>query len=108
MIFPVFDGFNDGEDLPDSRLKDGNWDCVASTDEHTQHVLVHIKGDKVGLYDAPGKGVEAGRKEIGLEGLYEMDGVEHQRRNEPVAHLPLLCSRSAYRRDGLFSPDGCS
>lgn len=27
---------------------------------------------------------------------------------EAVAHLPLLCSRSAYRRDGLFSPDGCS
>lgn len=42
-------------DFPDSRLKDGNWDCVASTDEHTQHVLVHIKGDKVGLYDAGGK-----------------------------------------------------
>lgn len=50
--FPVFG------DLPDSRLKDGNWDCVASTDEHTQHVLVHIKGDKVGLYDAQGKVLE--------------------------------------------------
>lgn len=50
-------------DLPDSRLKDGNWDCVASTDEHTQHVLVHIKGDKVGLYDAQGKALKpVGRK----------------------------------------------
>lgn len=50
-------------DLPDSRLKDGNWDCIASTDEHTQHVLVHIKGDKVGLYDAQGKALKpVGRK----------------------------------------------
>lgn len=53
----------DGEALPDSRLKNGNWDCVASTDEHTQHVLVHIKGDKVGLYDAQGKALKpVGRK----------------------------------------------
>lgn len=61
--FPVFGWLNDGEDLPDSRLKDGNWDCVASTDEYTQHVLVHIKGDKVGLYDAQGKALKpVGRK----------------------------------------------
>ena len=61
--FPVFGWLNDGEDLPDSRLKDGNWDCIASTDEHTQHVLVHIKGDKVGLYDAQGKALKpVGRK----------------------------------------------
>lgn len=46
---------SNGEHLPDSKLKNGNWDCVASTDEHTQRVLVHIKGDKVGLYDANGK-----------------------------------------------------
>lgn len=55
MIFPV--------DLPDSRLKDGNWDCVASTDEHTQHVLVHIKGNKVGLYKADGKALLAKGKD---------------------------------------------
>ena len=46
--FPVFG------DLPDSRLKDGNWDCVAHSDKHTQHVTVYIKGDKVGLYDIGG------------------------------------------------------
>lgn len=44
----------DGEDLPDSRLKDGNWDCVAHSDKRTQHVTVYIKGDKVGLYDIGG------------------------------------------------------
>lgn len=54
---------NDGEDLPDSRLKDGNWDCVASTDEYTQHVLVHIKGNKVGLYKADGKALLAKGKD---------------------------------------------
>ena len=52
--FPVFGWLNDGEDLPDSRLKDGNWDCVAHSDKHTQHVTVYIKGDKVGLYDIGG------------------------------------------------------
>lgn len=57
------EGVFDGEDLPDSRLKDGNWDCIASTDEHTQHVLVHIKGDKVGLYKADGKALAANGKE---------------------------------------------
>lgn len=61
--FPVFGWRNDGEDLPDSRLKDGNWDCVASTDEHTQHVLVHIKGNKVGLYKADGKALLAKGKD---------------------------------------------
>ncbi|MFZ3481535.1 hypothetical protein ACMEZ0_09970 [Bifidobacterium adolescentis] len=53
----------DENDLPDSRLKDGNWDCVASTDEHTQHVLVHIKGNKVGLYKADGKALLAKGKD---------------------------------------------
>lgn len=48
------EGVFDGEDLPDSRLKDGNWDCVAHSDKHTQHVTVYIKGDKVGLYDIGG------------------------------------------------------
>ena len=46
---------SNGEHLPDSKLKNGIWECVASTDERTQRVLVHIKGDKVGLYDANGK-----------------------------------------------------
>ena len=73
-------GLTDNPSLPKSGLEDGDWKCVAYTDNQRAEVTVHIKGDKVG----------------------------HQRRNEPVAHLPLLCSRSAYRRDGLFSPDGCS
>lgn len=40
--------------LPDSRLKDGDWECIAYTDDGKQYVTVHIKGDKVGLYDMGG------------------------------------------------------
>lgn len=45
--------------MPESRLKDGDWKCVAYTDIQRTELTVHIKGDKVGLYDTNGKALLA-------------------------------------------------
>ena len=44
----------DSPKLPKSSLEDGDWKCVAYTDNQRTEVTVHIKGDKVGLYDIGG------------------------------------------------------
>lgn len=51
-------GFTDSPSLPESRLEDGDWKCVAYTDSQRTEVTVHIKGDKVGLYEADGKALK--------------------------------------------------
>lgn len=48
--------------MPESRLKDGDWKCVAYTDIQRTELTVHIKGDKVGLYDTNGKALLANGK----------------------------------------------
>lgn len=47
-------GLMDSPKLPKSSLEDGDWKCVAYTDNQRTEVTVHIKGDKVGLYDIGG------------------------------------------------------
>ena len=47
-----------GQKMPESRLKDGDWKCVAYTDSQRTELTVHIKGDKVGLYEADGKALK--------------------------------------------------
>lgn len=44
--------------MPESRLKDGDWKCVAYTDIQRTELTVHIKGDKLGLYDTDGKALK--------------------------------------------------
>ena len=44
-------------------LKDGDWKCVAYTDIQRTELTVHIKGDKVGLYDTNGKALLANGKD---------------------------------------------
>lgn len=46
---------NGGQKLPESRLEDGDWKCVAYTDNQRTELTVHIKGNKVGLYKTDGK-----------------------------------------------------
>lgn len=46
---------NGGQKLPESRLEDGDWKCVAYTDSQRTELTVHIKGNKVGLYKTDGK-----------------------------------------------------
>lgn len=53
---------NGGQKLPESRLEDGDWKCVAYTDSQRTELTVHIKGDKVGLYKADGKALAANGK----------------------------------------------
>lgn len=53
---------NGSQKLPKSRLKDGDWKCVACTDSQRTELTVHIKGDKVGLYKADGKALAANGK----------------------------------------------
>lgn len=48
----------DNPSLPKSGLEDGDWKCVAYTDNQRTEVTVHIKGDKVGLYDTDGKALK--------------------------------------------------
>lgn len=43
-----------GQKLPESRLKDGDWKCVAYTDGQRTELTVHINGNRVGLYKADG------------------------------------------------------
>lgn len=52
-----------GQKMPESRLKDGDWKCVAYTDIQRTELTVHIKGDKVGLYKADGKALVAKGKD---------------------------------------------
>lgn len=54
---------NGGQKLPESRLEDGDWKCVAYTDSQRTELTVHIKGDKVGLYKADGKALAANGKD---------------------------------------------
>lgn len=54
---------NGGQKLPESRLEDGDWKCVAYTDIQRTELTVHIKGDKVGLYKADGKALAAKGKD---------------------------------------------
>lgn len=51
-------GLTDGPKLPKSSLEDGDWKCVAYADNQRTEVTVHIKGDKVGLYDTDGKALK--------------------------------------------------
>lgn len=51
-------GLTDSPSLPKSSLDDGDWKCVAYTDNQRTEVTVHIKGDKVGLYDTDGKALK--------------------------------------------------
>lgn len=52
-----------GQKLPESRLEDGDWKCVAYTDSQRTELTVHIKGNKVGLYKADGKALAANGKD---------------------------------------------
>lgn len=52
-----------GQKMPESRLKDGDWKCVAYTDSQRTELTVHIKGNKVGLYRADGKALVAKGKD---------------------------------------------
>ncbi|MDH7889059.1 hypothetical protein [Bifidobacterium catenulatum] len=52
-----------GQKMPESRLKDGDWKCVAYTDSQRTELTVHIKGNKVGLYKADGKALLAKGKD---------------------------------------------
>ncbi len=54
---------NGGQKLPESRLEDGDWKCVAYTDSQRTELTVHIKGNKVGLYKADGKALLAKGKD---------------------------------------------
>lgn len=56
-------GLTDNPSLPKSGLEDGDWKCVAYTDNQRAEVTVHIKGDKVGLYKADGKALLAKGKD---------------------------------------------
>lgn len=51
-------GLTDSPSLPKSSLDDGDWKCVAYTDSQRTELTVHIKGDKVGLYDTDGKALK--------------------------------------------------
>lgn len=51
-------GLIDSPSLPKSSLDDGDWKCVAYTDNQRTEVTVHIKGNKVGLYKADGKALK--------------------------------------------------
>lgn len=51
-------GLTDSPSLPKSSLDDGDWKCVAYTDNQRTEVTVHIKGDKVGLYDTDDKALK--------------------------------------------------
>lgn len=52
-----------GQKMPESRLKDGDWKCVAYTDIQRTELTVHIRGNKVGLYKADGKALLANGKD---------------------------------------------
>lgn len=54
---------NEGQKMPESRLKDGDWKCIAYTDSQRTELTVHINGNKVGLYKADGKALAANRKD---------------------------------------------
>lgn len=56
-------GLTDSPSLPKSSLDDGDWKCVAYTDSQRTELTVHIKGDKVGLYDTNGKALAANGKD---------------------------------------------
>lgn len=51
-------GLTDSPSLPKSSLDDGDWKCVAYTDNRRTELTVHIKGNKVGLYKADGKALK--------------------------------------------------
>lgn len=51
-------GLIDSPSLPKSSLDDGDWKCVAYTDSQRTELTVHIKGNKVGLYEADGKALK--------------------------------------------------
>lgn len=44
----------DSPKLPESSLEDGDWKCVAYTDNRRTELTVHINGNRVGLYKADG------------------------------------------------------
>lgn len=52
-----------GQKMPESRLEDGDWKCVAYTDVQRTELTVHIKGNKVGLYKADSKALVANGKD---------------------------------------------
>lgn len=54
---------NGSQKLPKSRLKDGDWKCIAYTDNQRTELTVHIKGNKVGLYKTDGKALLAKGKD---------------------------------------------
>lgn len=56
-------GLTDSPSLPKSSLDDGDWKCVAYTDSQRTELTVHIKGNKVGLYDTNGKALLANGKD---------------------------------------------
>ena len=51
-------GLTDSPSLSKSSLDDGDWKCVAYTDNQRTELTVHIKGNKVGLYKADGKALK--------------------------------------------------
>lgn len=51
-------GLTDSPSLPKSSLDDGDWKCVAYTDNQRTEVTVHVNGNRVGLYKADGKALK--------------------------------------------------
>lgn len=44
-----------GDALPESELRDGDWNCTVYKGGRRTTATVHIHGDRVGLYDSKGK-----------------------------------------------------
>lgn len=47
-----------GDALPESELRDGDWNCTVYKGGRRTAATVHIHGDRVGLYDSKGKAVK--------------------------------------------------
>lgn len=47
-----------GDALPESGLRDGDWNCTVYKGGRRTTATVHIHGDRVGLYDSKGKALK--------------------------------------------------
>lgn len=47
-----------GDALPESELRDGDWNCTVYKGGRRTTATVHIHGDRVGLYDSKGKALK--------------------------------------------------
>lgn len=47
-----------GDELPESKLRDGDWNCTVYKGGRRTTATVHIHGDRVGLYDSKGKALK--------------------------------------------------